>query len=252
MKKHLYILLVLIFPLIVRGQFSINSDLESINYSSPKEYEIAGVTVQGADFFDSQAIISLSGLTVGNNIKIPGDKITRAIKSLWEQKLFSDVKIYAVKIEANRIFLEIRIKELPRLSKYRFTGVRKGKQKDLREELGLERGKIVNENLLVTTTNKVKNHFIAKGFLNTKVDIVQEPDTSASNYVILSVNVKVSRRTKIKDVNFYGVQAFKPKKLRRSLKDTKRKRWHNIFGSSKYVPNVYQKEKNNTTKWQKS
>lgn len=245
MKKHLYILLVLIFPLIVRGQFSINSDLESINYSSPKEYEIAGVTVQGADFFDSQAIISLSGLTVGNNIKIPGDKITRAIKSLWEQKLFSDVKIYAVKIEANRIFLEIRIKELPRLSKYRFTGVRKGKQKDLREELGLERGKIVNENLLVTTTNKVKNHFIAKGFLNTKVDIVQEPDTSASNYVILSVNVKVSRRTKIKDVNFYGVQAFKPKKLRRSLKDTKRKRWYNIFGSSKYVPNVYQKEKNN-------
>ena len=245
MKKYLYILLVLTFPLLVKGQFSINSDLESINYSSPKEYEIAGVTVQGADFFDSQAIISLSGLTVGNSIKIPGDKITRAIKSLWEQKLFSDVKIYAVKIEANRIFLEIRIKELPRLSKYRFTGVRKGKQKDLREELGLERGKIVNENLLVTTTNKVKNHFIAKGFLNTKVDIVQEPDTSASNYVILSVNVKVSRRTKIKDVNFYGVQAFKPKKLRRSLKDTKRKRWYNIFGSSKYVPNVYQKEKNN-------
>ncbi|MGE0561600.1 MAG: outer membrane protein assembly factor BamA [Flavobacteriales bacterium] len=243
MKKHLYILLILISPLLVKGQFSINSDLEDINYSSPKEYEIAGVTVQGADFFDSQAIISLSGLTVGNSIKIPGDKITRAIKSLWEQKLFSDVKIYAVKIESNRIFLEIRIKELPRLSKYRFTGVRKGKQKDLREELGLERGKIVNENLLVTTTNKVKNHFIAKGFLNTTVDIVQEPDTSASNYVILSINVKVSRRTKIKDVNFYGVQAFKSKKLRRSLKDTKRKRWYNIFGSSKYVPNTYQKEK---------
>ena len=245
MKKHLYILIVLIFPLILKGQFSINSDLENLNYSSPKEYEIAGVTVQGADFFDTQAIISLSGLSVGNTIKIPGEKISKAIKSLWEQKLFSDVKIYAVKIEENRIFLEIRIKELPRLSKYKFTGVRKGKQKDLREELALERGKIVNENLMVTTKNKVKSHFVAKGFLNTKVDITQVTDTSTSNYVILSIDVKVSKRTKIKDVNFYGISAFKAKKLRRTLKDTKRRRWYNIFGSSKYIPNVYQKEKNN-------
>lgn len=245
MKKHLYILIILIFPLILKGQFSINSDLENLNYSSPKDYEIAGVTVQGADFFDTQAIISLSGLTVGNTIKIPGEKITKAIKSLWEQKLFSDVKIYAVKIEENRIFLEIRIKELPRLSKYKFTGVKKGKQKDLREELALERGKIVNENLLVTTKNKVKSHFVGKGFLNTKVDITQATDTSAVNNVILTINVKVSKRTKIKDVNFYGTNAFKAKKLRRTLKDTKRRRWYNIFGSSKYIPNVYQKEKNN-------
>ncbi len=245
MKKHLYILIILIFPLILKGQFSINSDLENLNYSTPKEYEIAGVTVQGADFFDTQAIISLSGLTVGNTIKIPGEKITKAIKSLWEQKLFSDVKIYAVKIEENRIFLEIRIKELPRLSKYKFTGVKKGKQKDLREELALERGKIVNENLLVTTKNKVKSHFVGKGFLNTKVDITQATDTSAVNNVILTINVKVSKRTKIKDVNFYGTNAFKAKKLRRTLKDTKRRRWYNIFGSSKYIPNVYQKEKNN-------
>jgi outer membrane protein insertion porin family len=72
---------------------------------------------------------------------VPGERITKAIKSLWEQKLFSDVKIVALKIDGNRIFLEIRIKELPRLSKYKFTGVRKGKQKDLREELNLQRGK---------------------------------------------------------------------------------------------------------------
>ena len=107
MKKHFYILLILIFPLIVKGQFSINSDLENLTYSTPKDYEIAGVTVQGADFFDSQAIISLSGLLIGNTIKIPGEKISRAIKSLWEQKLFSDVKIYALKIDGIRIFPSI-------------------------------------------------------------------------------------------------------------------------------------------------
>lgn len=245
MKKYIYLILIAFTPLLLKGQFSINDDLENLNYSSPKEYEIAGVTVTGADFFDSQAIISLSGLEVGNTVKIPGERITKAIKSLWEQKLFSDVKIVALKIDGNRIFLEIRIKELPRLSKYKFTGVRKGKQKDLREELNLQRGRIVNDNLILTTQNKVKAHFVGKGFLKTKVDISQELDSSASNNVILSINVDVSKRTKIKDINFYGNNTIKSKKLRGSFKDTKRRRWYNIFGSSKYIPNSYQKERNN-------
>lgn len=245
MKKYIYFIFIVFSPLFLKGQFSINNDLNDISYSSPKEYEIAGVTVAGADFFDSQAIISLSGLEVGKTIKVPGDKITKAIKSLWDQKLFSDVKIVALKLDGNRIFLEIRIKELPRLSKYKFTGVRKGKQKDLREELNLQRGKIVNENLILNTQNKVKAHFVGKGFLNTKVNITQEVDSNAANNVILSINVNVSKRTKIKNINIYGNKAIKSNKLRRSFKDTKRRRWYNLFGSSKYIPNSYQKDRNN-------
>ncbi len=245
MKKYIYLILICSFPLFLKGQFSINSDLENINYSTPHDYEIAGVVVTGAEFFDSQAIISLSGLTVGNTIKVPSEKISKAIKNLWDQKLFSDVKIYAVKIEGDKIFLEIRIKELPRLLKYRFIGVRKGQQKDLREELNLVSGKVVNENLIVNTKNKVRNHYVAKGFLNTQVNIVQEIDTNVANNVILNIEVKFGKRTKIKDVNFYGNSFLAAVKLRGALKDTKRRRFYNIFGSSKYVPNTYQKEKNN-------
>ncbi|MCC7331663.1 MAG: outer membrane protein assembly factor BamA [Flavobacteriales bacterium] len=243
MKRILYLLTLVLFPYLVKGQFQINSDLESISYSSPKEYEIAGVTVSGADFFDPQAIISLTGLNVGATIKVPGDKISKAVKSLWDQKLFSDIKIVALKIEGTRIFLEIRIKELPRLSKYRFIGVRKGQQKDLREELNLQRGKIVNENLILTTKEKVKSHYVAKGYLNTVVEIEQELDTSVSNNVILTINVDIPKRTKIKDINFYGNSAIKSGKLRRGLKDVKRRRFYNLFSTSKYIPNTYQKSK---------
>ena len=51
-----------------------------IEYSfSRKTYEIAGITVSGADSYEDFVIIGFSGLDVGDKIEIPGDKITKAI-----------------------------------------------------------------------------------------------------------------------------------------------------------------------------
>jgi len=241
--RYLLYIIFLIVPYCTYAQFSINSDLEDINYSTPKEYEIGGIIVTGTQFFDTQAIISLSGLTVGSPLKVPGEKISKAIKNLWSQKLFSDVKIIANKIEGGKIFLEIRITELPRLSKYKFEGVRKGKQKDLREEIGLIRGKVVTENLIVNTKNRVKNFFVNKGYLNTEVNVTEQADTTFANNLILTIHVKVGKRTKIKDINFYANTSIKSKKLRKGFKDTKRRRFYNIFSTSKYIPHIYQEEK---------
>ena len=58
----------------------------SINYSSPKEYEVADIEVRGVQFLDNNALISLSGLRVGDKIKIPGDEVSTAIKKLWKQR----------------------------------------------------------------------------------------------------------------------------------------------------------------------
>ncbi|MCB0409995.1 MAG: outer membrane protein assembly factor BamA, partial [Flavobacteriales bacterium] len=154
MRNLLVILLLLSIPYGLFAQFSINSDLSNINYSNPKEYEIGGIVVSGTQFFDNQAIISLSGLVVGSELKVPGEKISNAIKNLWAQKLFSEVEILATKIEGNKIFLEIKIQELPRLSKYKFVGVKKSKQKDLREQIGFIRGKVITENLILSTKNR--------------------------------------------------------------------------------------------------
>ena len=163
MRKYIYIITItFLLPLFTQAQFSINSGLDDINYSSPKEYEIGGITISGTNYFNPSTIRSISGLSVGERIKVPGDKITKAIKNLWEQKLFGNITLLATKIEGGKIFLDINIEELPRLSKFRFTGVRKGKQRDLREEIELVRGKVVTENLLINTKNKVRNIFVKK------------------------------------------------------------------------------------------
>ena len=156
--------------------------------------------------------------------------------------MFGDVSIAATKIEGDKIFLDIYIRELPRLSKFKFTGVKKSKQKDLREEIGLIRGKIVTENLLINTRNTVKSYFVKKGYLDASVDIVQEEDTTVSNNVILVINVDYGKRIKVKDINFYNNNSIKSKKLIRQFKDTKLSRPYNIFTTSKYIPNAFQKE----------
>ncbi len=242
MKKYiLYIILLL--PLFVNAQFSINSGLNDISYSSPKEYEIGGITISGTNYFNENTVRAISGLAVGDKIKVPGDKITKAIKNLWDQKLFADVAISAQKIEGDKIFLDIRIAELPRLSKFKFIGVKKSKQKELREEIELIRGKVVTENLLINTKNKVIDYYVKKGYYDATVNLSQEADSTVDNNVILIIKVKIGERIKIQDINFIDNYAIKSNKLRRSLKETKVSRFHNIFTTSKYVPNNYGKDK---------
>ena len=214
MRKCFYILLLLLSaPIIADAQFSINSGLDDINYSTPKEYEIGGITISGISYFNPATIRSISGLAIGDKIKVPGDRITQAIRKLWDQKLFANVSVSATKIAGDKIFLDIHITELPRLSKFRFKGVKKAKQKDLREEIDLIRGKVVTENLIVNTKNTVTSYFVKKGFLDAEVDIVQENDTNAVNNVILTINIDRGKRIKIKDINFIGNNSLKSGKL---------------------------------------
>ncbi|GAB4248789.1 MAG: POTRA domain-containing protein [Vicingaceae bacterium] len=242
--KYILTVFIAFISFNIKAQFSLTTELDKISYTAPKEYKIGGITVSGTEHFDQNSIIVLSGLAVGQTVKVPGDKITKAIENLWTQKLFADVKIVATKVEGNNIFLEIKVLEQPRLSKFRFKGIKKSKQDDIRDEIKLIRGKVVTKSLIENTKNTVRKHFVDKGYYNAKVTITQEPDTTLDNNIILTINIDQGERVKIKDVNIYGNNSIKTGKLRRALKDTKRRRFYNIFTISKYIPSNYEKDKN--------
>ena len=120
---------------------------ESVDYAAPLSYHIAGLTVMGAEFTDVQAIKLFSGLQEGDDIMIPGDKITDAIRKLWKQKLFTDVGIYAAEFRGNDVFLVIVLKESPRMTKYEIKGIKKSEADNIREKLDLKTLTIANENM---------------------------------------------------------------------------------------------------------
>lgn len=216
-----------------------------MTYGEPKDFEIGGITVVGANFSDDNAIIGVTGLKIGENVRIPGPEIPKAIKALWKLRLFTDVKIIQEKIIGDVIFLEVHLQERPRLSRHTYRGTRKSYHDDLNDEVNrfLLKGGIVTENIKVNSSEAIQDFFIDKGFLDVKVDVIEERDTARINSVLLVFDIDRGSRVKIDDITFSGNNSVAAKKLRKQMKNTRRKR--KIFASSKLIKDDFEEDKNN-------
>ena len=251
--KNIYLggsLLVLFFFSLlcpVTSYAQLGKEEGTLEYSEPKDYEIGGITVTGANFSDDNAVIGISGLRVGDKIKVPGGNIPKAIKSLWKLRLFTDVQILQEKTIGDVIFLEILVQERPRLSRHSFEGPKKGVHDDLNEEVNkfLLKGGIVTENVKVNAAEAIEEYYVGKGYLDAKVRVDEIPDTARLNSVRLVfnvVNIDKGERVKVEDITFSGNENAKDKKLRKEMENTKRKK--RLFASSKFIKPDFEDDKN--------
>jgi len=238
MNKLKLLVLIILSQIII-----IDTIAQEIDYSNPKKYKIAGITVTGVRYLNHDALIQLSGLQIGDEIKVPGEEITKSMKKLWKQGLFSDVQISYTKIVGDSIYLDIALKERPRLSRVEYTGLSKSQIKDFQEKLKLKRGGQVTDYVLNKIKTTIKEHFLEKGFYNTKVTTIVKNDSTLQNAVVVYVSVDKKKKVRIEKIEFIGNKIFKEKKLKRFLKNTKEKRWYGLFKPSKYVPQKYKDNK---------
>ena len=244
-KTFLISCLILLISCPLVAQINLGNNLNVISYERPVEYEIAGITIKGIQNLDKNAIITLSGLNVGDKIMVPGEELAKAINKLWAQNLFSDIYINVSKVLGDNIFLEIHLVELPRLSKFGFKGASKSEVDKIRDKVELVRGKIVTENLINNTKHIVLEYFSDKGYLNTTVEISPSEDPNATESIILDINIDKGEKIKIDAINFEGVTQFKLKKLKRQLKDTKEKKFYRIFKASKFLDEAFEDDLQN-------
>jgi outer membrane protein insertion porin family len=219
--------------------------VDSLSYLNPKDYIIGGITVTGTKNLDKDVLITISKLTKGDKINLPGDANAAVIKALYEQHLFDDVQLNITKIDLDTIYLEIAVHELPRLSKFHITGLRKGEIDDVQKLLTDKSMKIVNQNLLSTTSAIIIKHFNEKGFLNATVNIKERKDPGDANSIILDVAVNKGTKVMINSVTFEGNSVFKEKTLRKYLSKTRSRKFYNIFGSRKFKEDQYEEDKQN-------
>ena len=242
-KRNIISLLFVLLPFL--GFTQPNKEISKvIDYSIPREYEIAGVTVENVEFLQKEVLISISGFKIGKTITVPGDDITDVVEKFWSQGLFSDVQISATKIENGKIWLEIYLEERPRMSGLKIDGISKSESQDLMEKLSLRNGSQVTDDVLNNINRIIKEHFIEKGFLNTEIHINQEKDTLRPNMVKLFVEVAKNERVKIEEIFISGNQNFSEKRLKRVMKNTKKKNL-NIFKTSKMIKADFKEDKKN-------
>ncbi len=258
MNKYLIILYFLIISTGLMAQIgrqgngnALRGTSDEISYLNPKEYTIGGTTITGVQYLDKDVLVQISKLTPGTKIIVPGDATANAIKYLWQQGLFEDVQLDITAIRSDSIFFNITVVERARLTRIDLKGLRKSETDDIRAKLNDKTGKIVNEDLLQTTTTIIKKYFNDKGYLFTEVDIKQRKDTSEANNLILDVVVDKKTKVRVNQITFEGNKEFESAQLRKYLKKTKQRAFYKIFGSAKFIREKYEEDKHTlTTKMQ--
>ncbi len=231
------------------------AEVPVISYSlSPKQYKIADIKVTGIKDYDDFVLIGFSGLSVGDVITVPGDEITSAVKRFWKHGLFSDVKILATKIEGDEIWLEVQLKQRPRISAVNYNGIKKGEREDLEARLGLRKGYQVTPNLIDKATTLIKKFFDGKGFKNVDVNIVQRDNPAHAGEVIVDININKNEKTKIHHINFEGNKALTDFDLKKAMKKTNEKfdlkhdfktSIMKMFSTKKFTTEEYENDKKN-------
>ena len=222
--RNLGYLLVLLFTVTsVNAQVAIGDKSVAVDYANPITYTIAEITVSGTEQLDKQALILLSGLSIEDKISVPGDAIAMAIRNLWTQELFDDVQLSATKVVGNQIYLNIHVNELPRLRKYRFTGINKTDADNIREDIRFHTGKIMNENLLNVAVNTIEDYYVDKGFFDVEIKVNKIKDTLSVNQIIVVFNVSKHKKVKIDKILIHDNSALEDWQIRMAMKETKRK-----------------------------
>lgn len=231
------------------------AEVPVISYSlTPKKYKIADIKVSGIKNYDDFVLIGFSGLSVGDEVSVPGDEITQAIKRFWKHGLFSDVKILASKIEGDQIWLDIQLKQRPRISEVHYSGIKKSEREDLEAKLGLKKGFQVTPNIMDRTKQVIQKFFDGKGFKNVDVEIEQKDDPANEGEVIVNINIDKNEKTKIHHITFEGNSALSARDLKKAMKKTNEKfsffnDWKTsileMFSTKKFTTEEYENDKNN-------
>lgn len=244
---NLLLTVAMLLPMSLLAQ---NRDsLAVADYSTPANFEIGGVRVTGAQFSDANAITSISGLKVGDKIRIPGPIVPKAIKALLHLRLFTNVQIIQEKTIGDVIFLEIQVQERPRLSLYSYKGVGKGQHETLNEIVNqhITKGGIVTDNMKSNAARALEKNFIKKGWLDVNVGVKETPDTARLNSVKLLFDINLEDKVKIKDISFVGVTNVKEKKLLKKMDKTKEKK--RFLAGSKFISDEYDGDKKDVIKY---
>ena len=249
MSNRLRILTIALFSLAsvpVAAQIDSTAQVRNapmLDYEHPKQYIINKVKVSGIKYLDPEVVASMSGLTKGDTIMIPSDYLSSTLKTMWNQRIYSDVQILTEPV-GDSVNIEIVLRERPRVYDWKIEGVRKGQMSELLETLKLKKGSELSDFVLNSSKDAIRKYFAEKGFYNADVSVRLENDTTLENVVNVFFVVDRKNRVKIGKIDFEGNTALSDRQLRRSFKKTHQKSI-NIFKGAKYKEKDYEEDKEN-------
>ena len=221
--------------------------------SSVRMLTIADINVSGVEGYEDYMLASISGLAIGQEISVPGNEITDAVKRYWKHGLFSEVKVAADSIVGEYIYLHIYLKTRPRVSQINYSGLKKkAEREDMEQKLGLLKGSQVTPNMLARAKTLAQKYFEEKGYKNAEINITQRDDVAEKNHVILDVDIDKKEKTKVHTIHLKGNKDLSDKQIKGGLfGGGAMKKLHEVnklrsfLKGKKYTPEKYKEDKQN-------
>lgn len=220
--------------------FAQNND--EISYDAVKQYTVADIEVSGDFNYEKYIIIGFSGLAVGDKISVPGKEIASAIKRFWRQGFFSDVQIYADKIEGDSIWLNIYLMQRPKIRNISFEGVKKSEQEDIEKKINVKANDVLTADLTDRIKVHISNYYLEKGFENVEVTVLQRPDVE-KGMANLDITVDKKNKVKVRNIIVNGNEALTVTQIDNAMKKTNRPTLMNFFSSKRFVRSLYKTDK---------
>ena len=198
---------------------------------------IKEIRVEGNEITEASLVRFQSGLDV--NQRLQPDHPATAIRNLFSVGLFEDIKVYVEEAEGG-VAVIFQVREYPRLGEVSFKGNSSIKDKKLRKTAGFIRGEVLRPQARVRAEQDIREAYHEKGHNLAQVSTeVGRPDEEGR--VPLVFQVKEGPKVNLKKITFEGNTAFKDRKLRKQMKETKQDGWW--FGGGKYDADLYDEDK---------
>jgi outer membrane protein insertion porin family len=226
--------------------YTLSFQAQDLPLSGGTKYTIGKIEVTGTVSYNEQTVIAYTGLKSGDDVFIPGERLSKVLKKLWDLGLFSDINFYVTNIDGNVADLELEIQEVPELAEVRIQGIKKkSAQEELIKENTLTPGAKVTENLTTTTKNYIENKYKKEGYFNTKVTINTTPviDTAGTSKVKMLVNIDRGEKVKVSNIEFIGNEELSDGKLKGAMSNTKEKNFFRVWKRSKFNENDFEADK---------
>ena len=217
---------------------------------TPHTYTLAGLSVSGVEGYEDYVLLGISGLTVGQQVTIPGNEVTEAVKRYWKHGLFSNVQISADSIVGENAYLHIHLSIRPRISTINYIGLKKSEREDMEQKLGIIKGGQVTPNIIDRAKILAKRYFDNKGYKNAEITINQRDDVTNKNQVILDVIVDKKEKMKVRHIIIEGNDNLSDSKIKGGLfrkgafaKTHEAGKFANFFKSKKFTPERWKEDK---------
>ncbi len=224
-----------------------------ISYAGiPRTCKIGGIAVSGVSGYEDYMLTGISGLVIGQEVSVPGQEITDAVKRYWRHGLFSKVQIAADSIVGDKIYLHFYLAVRPRVSTINYIGLKKTEKEDMEAKLGLLKGSQITPNMIDRAKILAKNYFDDKGFKNADISIIQRDDVANKDHVILDVIIDKKEKMKVRSIIIEGNEQLADNKIKGGLfrkgafaKIHEAGKLSSFLKAKKFTPERYKTDKQN-------